>query len=319
MRFEMPKVTVIIPNYNHTRFLEERIHSVLNQTYQDFEVLYLDDASTDNSNQVFAKFADDKRIRAIYNQVNSGSPFKQWNKGIREAKGEYVWIAESDDYADERLLAKLVAQLDKHPTAGIAYCQSLNIDESNNILSSRENWTADLDEQRWKKDFFNNGKDECSRYLIRKNTISNASAVLIRRAIYQRVGGADEKMKICGDWMMWAKILLVSDIAFVADPLNRYRSHYNTVRNNTEIGGLGLEELIKVMHHISQNVDVPENILEKACDDITTYWLNCIVPFKIGLSRNLRIYRMLRDMKPGLNHWIVKKVVIRGLKTARQN
>jgi glycosyltransferase involved in cell wall biosynthesis len=314
----MPKVTVIIPNYNHARFLEERIHSVLNQTYQDFEVLYLDDASTDNSNQVFAQFVDNKRIRAIYNPVNSGSPFKQWNKGIREAKGEYVWIAESDDSADERLLAKLVAQLDQHPTVGIAYCQSLNVDESNNILSSRENWTADLDEQRWKKDFVNNGKDECSRYLIRKNTIPNASAVLIRRTIYQRVGGADENMKICGDWMMWGKILLVSDIAFVAEPLNRYRSHHNTVRNNTEIGGLGLEEFIQVMHHISQNADVPENILEKAFDDITAYWLTCIVPHQIGLSRNLKIYRMLREMKPNLNYWVVRKVVIKSLKTVKQ-
>ena len=89
----MPKVSVIIPNYNHAQFLEQRIQSVLDQTYQDFEIIYLDDASTDNSNEVFAKFANNSRIRAIYNQTNSGSPFKQWNKGIRLAQGEYVWIA----------------------------------------------------------------------------------------------------------------------------------------------------------------------------------------------------------------------------------
>jgi len=87
-------------NYNYGHFLEKRIQSVLNQTYQDFEIIYLDNASTDNSNQVFAKFVGDKH--SLFNQVNSGTP------GIK-AKGEYVWIAESDDYADERLLVELVS------------------------------------------------------------------------------------------------------------------------------------------------------------------------------------------------------------------
>jgi len=89
----MPKVSVIIPNYNHARFLEQRIQSILNQTYQDFEILYLDDASTDDSNEVFAQFKDDRRIRSILNQTNSGSPFKQWNRGIKAATGDYIWIA----------------------------------------------------------------------------------------------------------------------------------------------------------------------------------------------------------------------------------
>ena len=96
----MPKVTVIIPNYNHAKFLPRRIESVLNQTFQDFEVVFLDDSSTDNSLEIFNNYSTDKRIRLIQNNVNSGSPFKQWIKGLRESKGEYIWIAESDDFAD---------------------------------------------------------------------------------------------------------------------------------------------------------------------------------------------------------------------------
>src|SRR5215472_4105163 len=108
----MPKVSVIIPNYNHARYLQQRIDTVLGQTFQDFEVILLDDCSTDESRSIISEYAKDPRVRTEFNEVNSGSTFKQWNKGVRLARGEYVWIAESDDYADKRFLEKLVYRLD---------------------------------------------------------------------------------------------------------------------------------------------------------------------------------------------------------------
>ena len=96
----MPTVSVIVPNYNHARYLRQRIESVLGQTYQDFEVILLDDCSTDESRSVLGEYAKDPRVRIEFNEKNSGSTFKQWNKGVRLARGEYIWIAESDDYAD---------------------------------------------------------------------------------------------------------------------------------------------------------------------------------------------------------------------------
>lgn len=108
----MPKVSIIVPNYNLASYLEQRIQSILNWTYQDFELIYLDDASTDNSNVVFGKIAHDPRINAIINQTNNGSPFKQWNKGIRQANGEYIWNAESDDFTDLTLLKTHIEILD---------------------------------------------------------------------------------------------------------------------------------------------------------------------------------------------------------------
>ena len=309
----MPKVTVIIPNYNHARYLEQRIQSVLDQTYQDFEVIYLDDASPDNSNEVFAKFADDKRIRAVYNQVNSGSPFKQWNKGMREAKGEYVWIAESDDYADKRFLAELVARLDEHPSVGVAYCQSWEIDGNDNIIGSTERWTADLDEKRWKKDFTNNGRDECSRYLVFKTTIPNASAVLIRRSVYEKVGGANEEMRISGDWMLWVKMLLNSDVAFVAEPLNYYRTHLGSVRSRTVKSGLLLEESCKVTRYIIKNTQISEETLEKVCDRIVDWWAEWIFYYNIRnislTSKNQIIYGILSDIDANIKHRFLKNVI----------
>src|ERR1022692_1882228 len=107
----MVKVSVVIPNYNHSRFLPRRIDSVLEQTFQDFELILLDDCSTDDSRSILSQYADESRVRIEFNEVNSGTPFRQWNKGVGLARGEYVWIAESDDYADKRLLERLVAVL----------------------------------------------------------------------------------------------------------------------------------------------------------------------------------------------------------------
>ena len=95
----MPLVTVIIPNYNHAKYLRQRIDTVLNQTYTSFEVIILDDCSTDNSKDIILSYKDNPHIsNIVLNSENSGSTFKQWNKGFELAKGDYIWIAESDDY-----------------------------------------------------------------------------------------------------------------------------------------------------------------------------------------------------------------------------
>jgi glycosyltransferase involved in cell wall biosynthesis len=120
-----PKVSVIVPNYNHARFLRRRIDSILAQTFKDFELILLDDDSTDESLTILRDYAGEPGIRLESNTVNSGSPFNQWNKGVRLARGRYIWIAESDDYADPRLLERLVRLLDENSAIGLAYCNPI--------------------------------------------------------------------------------------------------------------------------------------------------------------------------------------------------
>src|SRR5215469_14819662 len=94
-----PKVSIVVPNYNHARFLPQRLDSILGQTFQDFELILLDDSSTDDSRSILLEYGRrDPRVRIEFNEVNSRNPFKQWNKGVGLAHGQYVWIAESDDY-----------------------------------------------------------------------------------------------------------------------------------------------------------------------------------------------------------------------------
>jgi glycosyltransferase involved in cell wall biosynthesis len=199
----MPKVSVIIPNYNHAPYLRQRIETVLVQTYQDFEVILLDDCSTDESRAIISEYVKDPRVRIQFNERNSGSTFKQWNKGIRLAQGEYIWVAESDDYADKRLLERLVGILEAEPEVTFAYCRSWRVTRDGQPNGFADWPLAEVDAERWTADFRANGREECRDWFVFANSVPNASCVVFRKNIYDRVGGADEDLQVCGDWKLW--------------------------------------------------------------------------------------------------------------------
>lgn len=304
-----PKVSVIIPNFNHARFLDRRFQSVLRQTFQDFEVLYLDDASTDSSHEVARRYTRDRRVRAFPNAVNSGSPFKQWNRGVQEARGELIWIAESDDFADERLLERLVEALE-NPRVGVTYCQSKCVDEHDHLLGTMAWWTQDVAPARWKRDFVNAGREEVSRFLVRKNTLPNASAVVFRRSVFLDAGGADETMRACGDWECWAKCLLLCDLAFVAQPLNFFRKHSGSVRSQTEDDGLLTLESYRVLGFITSRCQVEAPTLRRACGRVFDGWMAMALrqPSRVPQSRNWQIYRAARIVDPHLDIHLLQRL-----------
>jgi glycosyltransferase involved in cell wall biosynthesis len=305
-----PKVSVIIPNYNHDRFLAKRIQTILDQTFQDFEIIYLDDASTDNSDAVLAPFLP-HITHVIKNEVNSGIPFKQWNKGAHLAKGEYLWIAESDDYADKHFLEQLVTLLDRHPNVGVAYCQSWGVDEGDRILQSWKLNTDTLDSERWNQDFISSGKDECQHFLIYKNTIPNASATLIRRQIYEQVGYAEEQFKLCGDWLTWIKILMRSDIAFTPTPLNYFRSHEQSVRSGSLKYLVYAEESYKVLRYVLQHCDIPQETANQAYEVMLERWYEGAIAHRHEASNPIhaRIYRLAHSIDPTIKRRLLRKAL----------
>ncbi len=226
----MIEVSVILPNYNHGKYLDERIASIINQTFQDFELIILDDHSTDNSKSIIEKYRSHPKISHIeYNAANSGSPFRQWNKGIEVSRGSLIWIAESDDFCKFNFLEETVAKMNTIPSVGIVFTQSLELDE----ISGKE-YLSFQDSPRFKRSFnksyFATGRSEVSKKLAYENTIPNASGVLFRKSVYKEVGGADESMRLCGDWFLWVKILMTSDVYFIAEPLNIFRLTNISVR-----------------------------------------------------------------------------------------
>lgn len=307
----MPHITVIIPNYNHGSFLDRRLRSVLVQTVPDTEIIFLDDASTDNSRQIVEGFMDEGRVRSVFNEVNSGSPFEQWNKGVQMARGQYVWIAEADDVADSRLLERLVAVLDAHPNVGLAYCDSWLMDAAGQTTGRASQWTQALHPDRWHADYINSGRDECARYLLHKCVMPNASAIVFRRELYQRVGGADEHMKLSADWLTWAKLLMESDVAYIAEPLNYFRRHANSVSAEFLHGRVGFEERLQVVAYILGTLRVTPADRSLAVETLSKQWANLwrARPRKITFWDNLRLRRLACRVDPSLPRQTLKRVL----------
>jgi glycosyltransferase involved in cell wall biosynthesis len=289
----MPKVSVIVPNYNHARFLRKRIDSILAQTYQDFQLILLDDCSTDESRSILREYAGDPRVSLEFNEVNSGSTFKQWNKGVRMARGKYVWIAESDDYADPRLLERLVARLDEEPSAVFAQCRSWRVLADGELKGFQDTYLQDLGTQKWAADFRADGIEECCKYLVRCCSVQSASSVVFRRDVYWRVGGADERLRQCGDWKMWAAMALTGGtISYVGEPLNYYRYHEASVseKNLRNLGsGVWAAETLHVIAWIRKRVTPDVAVLAKVRDDVAYLWIPAVLNRRIppGVRRTI--------------------------------
>lgn len=246
-----PIVSVIIPNYNHAPYLRERIDSVLNQTFQDFEVILLDDYSTDNSTEVMAEYEVNPHISHILkNTENSGNTFLQWERGINLARGEYIWIAESDDVAEPQFLSTLIGELRKNPKAVVAYSHSQMIDSNSQPMT-----------MTWhRKGSSGNVNTFDGIYYVRKkmlvhNHIYNASMAVFRRSAIANVPDDYQQYSYCGDWLFWIYICSQGQVVEVCRPLNRYRQHTNKVsakasidgRNWSNIAGV-LSVLIPMLH-----------------------------------------------------------------------
>ncbi|HEX8333283.1 MAG TPA: glycosyltransferase [Segetibacter sp.] len=226
-----PLVSVIIPNYNHATFLRQRIDSILNQTWTDFELIILDDYSTDNSRDIIEFYRNHPKVKhIIYNENNSGSPFKQWQKGLELAVAPYIWIAESDDYSDKSFLNCLMQPFLTEPDLVLSYCQSMVVDE-NGTLNGLSIWADEIDRRKWKHDYIEKTAVELDNYLSFRNTIVNASAVVFKKPLNGDILQESTEMKMLGDWLFWRKLLSQEGkIAFFSSPLNFFRLHPQTTR-----------------------------------------------------------------------------------------
>lgn len=225
----MPKVSVIVPNYNHAKYLIKRLESIVNQTFEDFEIILLDDASSDDSVSFLESFAQNEKVtHLVLNEVNSGSPFRQWHRGILLAQGELIWIAESDDWSDIHFLETLIPYFND-PELVLAYCASYTVDENNNILDVIQQSLPNA--SYWSRDYIVQGNTEISNYLAFRNTIMNASAVIFRKDHYFQSCGVYLDFYFTADWLLWITLLKNKKLCYSANPLNFFRTHEHSTRN----------------------------------------------------------------------------------------
>jgi glycosyltransferase involved in cell wall biosynthesis len=232
-------VSVIIPNYNHAPYLKQRIDTVLAQTYRNFEVIILDDYSTDDSRDVIAAYRDHPQVsHLVFNDTNSGSTFIQWQKGIELAKGKYIWIAESDDWCEPTLLETLVAGLEQNANCVLAYVQSCVVMGNNDI--DQVSASANLFE-------YAEGVEYIASYLVKKNTIFNASMAVFKKECYAQVLPRFSTFKFCGDWLFWIGIAQQGDVFISGKVLNYFRKHTGDVTGKMLQSGYNYVEELAIL------------------------------------------------------------------------
>jgi len=252
-------------------FLKERLDSVFNQSFQDFEVILLDDASSDDSAALLKSYANHPKVaHVVLNEVNSGSPFKQWQKGIALAVGNFIWIAESDDYCEPNFLESCLAAL--RPDMGMAYVQSTDVDANGQELTSRLDFTANFEPNIWTSGFTKSGFDFIAHYLLVKNVIPNASAVVFQKDFVNPNYFSPQllNMHMCGDWFFWIQLLQHRQITFIDKKLNYFRHHHLTSRNHDSLdkkkARLLEEKTIRdfVFKHMGlRQMDAERNMMQK--------------------------------------------------------
>lgn len=251
-----PMVSVIVPNYNYARYLDMRMESILSQTFSDFEIILLDDKSTDNSARLIEKYRHHPKVSHIeINTENSGSPFRQWKKGIELARGKYIWIAEADDLAESEFLEKTVVALEANPGASTALTGSIIIDENGYPSKSDwDKWHGYKSRGDWKAF---DGNEYIIHNLFWKNYIYNASMVLFRRDAYAPDMLDDSiAMRNAGDWMFWTKLASRGSVVEVYEKLNRFRRHSTSATvDGDKSGRIRLEE-IAVLSYINRSFPV---------------------------------------------------------------
>lgn len=253
-----PTVSAVVPNYNHARYLDERIGSILAQRARPDEIIFLDDASSDDSLAVARRWQDRAGLpfEILDSPANGGSPFRQWARGVRAAGGDLVWIAESDDAANPRFLERLAAQF-RFLDVAMAYCDSRTIGPAGELLAtSCRFYTDTLDEEKWLAGYRAPGRREVETALAVKNVIPNVSAVLFRREAIAAALPAFEEMRYCGDWAAYVEVLRAGGLAYLPEALNRRRQEAGGVTGKSERGLGAVKEALAVKRAIFAGFDV---------------------------------------------------------------
>lgn len=243
-------VSVIVPNYNHAQYLDIRLKSILAQTYTDLEIIILDDNSIDNSKEIIKRYEKDVHVsHIICNKTNSGSPFIQWNRGFQYAKGDLIWIAESDDCCEPTFLENVVAEFERNSNLSFAFSRSIKIDENGN--------KGNILQPIFTSDIRIDGKEFNKKYLIWGNKVWNASSVVFRKSNALTVNKQYMDFRGAGDWLFWIEMAEKGDVAVISEPLNYYRIYSYNTTNQMRLSGEEDVEDRKIYNYLRKQSYLP--------------------------------------------------------------
>ena len=214
----VPLVSVGIPTYNAERYLRESIESVLAQTFKNFELIIIDDASNDQTWDIAQAYAHkDPRVSAVRNSKTLGL-VANFNRCIELAKGRYVCVWHQDDVMEPQNIEKKVALLEANPQVGFVHSNVSLIDAQGRVLS--EHWESDST-----RDYICSGLDFFLKMIEPGKNYVCCPSVLARRECYEKLGRFRSELYFTCDWEMWMRLSLYYDVACLGAPLVHFRRH----------------------------------------------------------------------------------------------
>ncbi len=272
-----PKVSVIVPNFNHARYLKQRLDSVYAQTYKNIEVILLDDCSIDGSRQILEEYRlrYPEITRCSFNDKNSGSAFCQWKHGLELARGELVWIAESDDYCSENFLEELVPSF-AHEAVMLAFGRSVFVDgETGQQTWSLEEYLSDVAEPAvWQQPFIKSSHHLVNTMWGIRNIVPNVSSAIFRKSGRPELlaDEAWQSMRICGDWIFYLHVIRGGLVAYSPVPTNYYRMHQKNTSVNTFTQDIYYREHEKVAEELVKLYRLQDGVLERLQRALEGHW-----------------------------------------------
>ncbi len=212
----MPTVSVIVPTYNTIAYLPDAIESILQQTFEDFEILLVNDGSTDSTAE-WAKKITDPRVRYI-EQNNQGLSAAR-NTGLDLAQGRYVAFLDADDVWEPTKLDKQVALLETNPDIGMVHSWV---------------WFMDGEGRSTGRIWKTQAEGMALAHLLQRNDVAVLSA-LVRRECFARIGGFDIALRSLEDWDLWLRLAVNDSIAVIREPLAYYRQLPGSMSRNCEV------------------------------------------------------------------------------------
>lgn len=271
-----PKVSIIVPNYNHAPYLRQRLESIYQQTYQNIEVILLDDHSSDASVEILREFARRFPDRTVckFNDLNSGSVFRQWKNGLEVASGELIWIAESDDFCSENFLAEQVRAF-QNPAVTLSFCKTEFVTGDPAVkVWTLNDYLSDLGIADWNRSFVRSAHSlVCAGWAV-KNIVPNVSGALFRHPRNLPLLNDPRwlGLRMCGDWVFYLSIIRGGLVAYTPAATNYYRQHDRSTSQIAQKKDLYYSEHEVVASYLVQLFSVDRSILDKQGAALYHHW-----------------------------------------------
>lgn len=262
------KVSVVVPNYNYEKYISKRIDSILRQTYPIYELIILDDCSTDNSAEVIERKIEDikvkypeLKVRFIKNEKNSGKAMRQWKKGFELAEGDYVWIAEVDDLSSRNFLAEVMKGFDD-PKVVISYAESAIINSFGLMIIPNFRWSRDKEKTgHYKRSYVNDGNKEIEEIMAIRCTIPNVSGAVFKNdKKFLKYFDKAIDFSQAGDWYFYAKVLENGKIAYNRKSLNKFRIHSSSKTSRSKKDRTHFDEVVLMHEYFNKNYNLKSDV-----------------------------------------------------------